>query len=103
MSWAAHNPEKYDEICRQGIVRYLIKHIPELESLKDDLDYLLDQWSWCNSNDAEYRLWDRLISIARQEISEAEREYFADLTDAAMNRVEAYRETIQASTKTERQ
>ncbi len=84
MSWAAHNPEKYDEICREGMVEFLKKRIPELEGQEDNLDYLLSELKDDIGDVSE--AYEKLLLAANEEISAAEGDHFAGIADAGADR-----------------
>lgn len=87
MSWAAHNPEKYDEIVMKGVVKWmdglLSKHGYDVPG-----DYLeaFEFFAECTRHTPEaYSIWQELLHVATQEIIEAEKDYFGRQVDGAMN------------------
>ncbi len=92
MSWAAHNPEKYEEIVRNGVVIFILSRIPELGDLEETLDYLLEEMSFEPSDDAGYAIYQQLINLSTKQITTSEADYFGGLVDDAMNRDKAERE-----------
>lgn len=80
MSWAAHDPEKYDEIIRKGINRYLDKvlekhsilHAHEYSDAYEVLVEIIQADSTLKS------LYDDLRTRAHKQIEDAEQDYFSD-------------------------
>lgn len=81
MSWAADNPEAYDELCRKGMVAFLIARIPEFAGDEDDLDWLLSELEENGS-----ALIEKLRDLAQREIDAAMGDHFGGLIDDAKNR-----------------
>jgi hypothetical protein len=86
MSWAAHNPEAYEEILKQAVVHKLTR---ELNANGFDTKYILDSdttkaivesiFESTDNYGAQVR--DRLISWAQHEIIEAERDHFGEIAE----------------------
>jgi hypothetical protein len=80
MSWVAHNPEKYDEIMRNGIRHWLWQFLPDERQADDafqfDLDYMLMEMSADFKGNGRI-LYDLLANFANKEICEAESNYFS--------------------------
>jgi len=92
MSWAAHNPEKYEEIEREGVTAKLRSALKENgfdEYDADTLTAIVDTLQVCASGATIYNPWSQLTCWACQEISNAEGDYFGGLADAALD---AYRD-----------
>ena len=99
MSWASHNPEKYDEIVRGGIRWMLEDRFPELQNVdaetSDALDYfieelqntfyvgkglaLIDKDDW--ETRYKYKIWDLIEKLSMNRVSDAEGDYFSGLVD----------------------
>lgn len=88
MSWAAHNPEKYDEICRKGIAARIQSALIGLgtEPGEIDLDFLESMVLAIQEDPDGGKAYDGLLDWSCQKISEEERDYFASQTDAAYER-----------------
>ena len=77
MSWAADNPEMYNEICRRGVLAMLRKKVSLHQSLEeDDEAYALDQLS---ADPYLRRVWEFLMSHSNKEICDAESAYFSSM------------------------
>ncbi len=71
MSWAAHNPEKYDELCREGMANMLVEN-------PDTITWMLDQLQIIALNDDGVKeLLEDLMDQSRVEIDQAVGNYFA--------------------------
>ncbi len=71
MSWAAHNPEKYDELCREGMANILVEN-------PDTITWMLDQLQIIALNDDGVKeLLDDLMDQSRVGIDQAIGNYFA--------------------------
>lgn len=81
MSWAAHNPEAYDEIVRKGILEYIDKQMSDsgfsvpgewlegYEALIEVLQY-----------DPKLRsIYDAFMHLGNKHIMDAEQSYFSSL------------------------
>ena len=85
MSWAAHDPEMYEEICIKGVTRYLAGRIGEeltdeqYTSLRKTVDYM-------NAN--QPKLFTLFTKPAAKEISDCESDHFMDLGAAYGDRLE---------------
>lgn len=89
MSWAAHNPEQYDEFIRKGILHWLDTRI-------DKYGFVVPG-EWLQGYEALIEviqgdpqmsgLYDELVRLSSVEISATEREYFSGLVDQAKDRV----------------
>jgi hypothetical protein len=85
MSFASHNPEKYDEIIRQGLLNYLDKRLFKngfdvpgdwLEGLKALIETM--------EVDPQLKgLYNELHRLATVDIMKAEQDYFGGLADGA--------------------
>lgn len=75
MSWAAHNPEAYDEICRQGIMDKIIQQFGVCPSLEDIVAFLYDQ----------PKIASVLVDWAFDEINNQEADYWGMQIDNAVN------------------
>lgn len=79
MSWAAHNPEKYSEVMREGIRKWLWHFLPDErqsdEAFQDDLEYMLTEMEGDYTSGGAV-IFDVLAAHANQEIVDAERAYF---------------------------
>lgn len=90
MSWASHNPERYDEIAHNGLVKYL-------DALVDKAGFQV-QGEWLEGYRALVEalhtsipartLYDSLVFLAHKEIVAAETHYFSGLVDAAKERTD---------------
>ena len=86
MSWAAHNPEKYEEICREGveiklgeIYKSVWHETPDAELIKNLVDAICQEAP---------KVWDVLMDISFKEIGEAEADYWGSMVDMAKERME---------------
>lgn len=82
MSWAAHNPEKYSEICREGIKEkmHLITGLP----MSDEVDGFVDDFLWSiesNASDGVRKVFNALLDISFDQIRDAEADYFSSLAN----------------------
>ncbi len=86
MSWAAHNPEKYDEIVLAGVLAFLRKRrTPARFTLTDEDElYALEELSQAP---ALRRVWDLLVDLSFREIVDCEADYWASRVDAALERM----------------
>ena len=85
MSWAAHDPEMYEEICIRGVTRYLAGRIGE--ELTDE------QYTSLGSivghiNEDHPKLFTTLLKPASGEIRDCESDYFMDLGEAYGDQIE---------------
>jgi len=68
MSWASHNPEKYQEIMHKGMARQFISmsDSDDLETLEEEVLVLLDNLSMTREKDAKkfYDAWQEWASGA---------------------------------------
>lgn len=79
MSYWSHHPELYDEICCEGIARFLLNdHHGEQMDAICSLTNTLQEWL---STPVFRPVVDTLRSLAHKEISEIEQEYWATMTD----------------------
>ena len=80
MSYWSHNPEKYDEICNEGIAGWLLNEAGFDGS--DDpggvLTGVLDHLKL-----AYPEIWDKLLKDAQEYVSKAEKDYWNSLGDMA--------------------
>jgi len=82
MSWAAHNPEKYSEICRKGIKKKMCM-LAGLE-MSDEVDSFIDDWLWSlesDNNKDSRKAFEHLLSLSHQEVSNAEADHFSSLAN----------------------
>lgn len=82
MSWAAHNPEKYSEICREGIKERMsmIVGLP----ISEEADAFIDDFLWSieGHRDKEIRkIFNNLLDISFDQIRDAEADYFSSLAN----------------------
>ena len=90
MSWASHNPERYDEIVHNGLVKYL-------DTLVDKAGFQV-QGEWLEGYRAlvetlhtsipAHSLYNSLVFLAHKEIQTSEADYFSGLVDAAKERTD---------------
>jgi hypothetical protein len=88
MSWASHNPEKYDELTRKGIVKFLVQLLDEMGydkecANKDTLEALVATFQ------ADFNLRDiynALLRLAHVHIQHVEADYWGSQIDAARER-----------------
>ena len=85
MSWASHNPEKWDEICVEGIARKIGQVIHDLEGIDLQPEDLLSI-GHILYHESTGKVQDALMQWANKEISSVESDYWADLADAAHER-----------------
>jgi hypothetical protein len=79
MSWAAHNPELYEQICKRGIAWKLQREIARNGFDPRDAEEMM-----ANIVEVLYETFGNTLSgWASEEISESEGSYFGDLADAA--------------------
>ncbi len=99
MSWASHNPEKWDEIIHGGIRWMLEDRFPELQDVdaetSDAIDYFLQELqenlyvgrglSLIDKDDWEtrykYRIWDLIEKLSMNHVSDAYGDYFGGMAD----------------------
>lgn len=88
MSWAADNPEKYDEICRRGITARIFQSMLAVGYNAADLDLeLLEGAVLAIQEDPDSgKAYDGLLDWSIEQINEEEREHFAGLVDDAYER-----------------
>ncbi len=77
MSWASHNPEKWDEICETGIM-WKLRHPANIGGNRFDDDEVLEALQEAMECHA---IKLALCDWASKEIAEAESSYFADMVD----------------------
>lgn len=90
MSWAAHNPEKYDEITRRGILHW-VNHLVTKNGFE-----ATDEWregyealiEVLQTEPQARPLYEDLMYLASKDILHAEQDYFGGLIDHAMERHE---------------
>ena len=82
MSWAAHNPEAYEAIVKDGIVNRLRQELAENGfDFDDDFDFLpAVVESLAQAKDR--RVYNALVDWSTREISEAEADHWATLGDS---------------------
>lgn len=79
MSWAAHNPEAYDEIIRKGIDNYLCRTITEQGFEFLDLQPIMALVEAIQEIPALRRVYNELLDLASRDIISAEQDYFSRL------------------------
>lgn len=79
MSWAAHNPEAYDEILKQGVVRKLKK---EFENTDRDTLAAIVESVFESTDNYGTQVRDKLIDWSQREIMEAEADHWASIADS---------------------
>ena len=83
MSWAAHNPEAYDEILKAGIAEKISKELAENGfDFEDDCDFLLAIVESL-SQAKDTKVYDELVKWSQHEIADAEADYWASIADSA--------------------
>lgn len=80
MSWAANNPEAYDEVCIDGVTKRVIEELVNYGygPLSDDDATLVRNTITvleAETNGPQRSAWSELICWAAQEISDAEADY----------------------------
>lgn len=83
MSWAAHNPEKYDELTREGILVYMDK-VMDRHGFQVPGEWMQGYEALIEVAQKAPELQDfyhELIHLAAQDIATLEREYFTDWLD----------------------
>ena len=79
MSWAAHNPEAYDEILKSGIVNKLRKELADNGfNFEDDFDFLP---AVVEVMFQEPKISAALLSWALREVTDAEADHWATLAN----------------------
>ena len=81
MGWAAHNPEKYDEIIRKGILHLIDREMDkagfqvpgEWHEGYEALVEVLQIAPHCRS------IYDEFLHLASKDIVDAEQDYFSGL------------------------
>lgn len=88
MSWAADNPEKYEEICRRGIAGKIQSALIGLglEPGEIDLDFLESVVLAIQEDPDGGKAYDGLLDWSMAQISNEEREHFAGLVDDSYER-----------------
>jgi hypothetical protein len=80
MSWAAHNPEKYEEIMRNGIRHWLWQFLPDKcqanEAFQSDLDYMLSEMA-SDFKTGGHEVFELLAKFANEDICDAESNYWS--------------------------
>ena len=85
MSWAADNVEAYDEILHRAIIARIQTELTAngFDSMcKDTITAVVESIADCTDTGP----YDALLAWSQKQISECERDYFADMVDAAMDR-----------------
>jgi hypothetical protein len=82
MSWAADNPEAYDEILKAGIVRRLEKDLTDNGFDFDDSNELLSAVVESLAQAKDTRVYEALMHWSQAEISDAEADHWASLADS---------------------
>lgn len=83
MSWASHNPEKYEEIERTGVADAIAKTIAEqgFEGYdRDTIKMVVETLQSEASGPTQSNVWSQLTTWAYKEIIEAEADYFSSYT-----------------------
>ena len=87
MSWAAHNPELYDDICKKGICWKLSAAFEEVWGGQPDNPETFDQVIEVLQQEAP-KAYDALLTWAHDSVIEAEQDYWGGLVDQAKSRLE---------------
>jgi hypothetical protein len=84
MSWAARNPEQYDEILKQAVVSKLKKELDANGFENMDRDTLAATVESIFESTENYgtQVRDKLIDWSQREIMEAEAEHWANIADS---------------------
>jgi ribosomal protein L17 len=85
MSWAAHNPEAYDEILKKAVVHKLTKELTAngfTENIDADTVTTIVESIFESTENYGTHVRDKLIDWAQREIIEAERDHFARIADS---------------------
>jgi len=80
MSWAADNPEAYDEIMKSGIVSKIKKELDSngFEGMDEDtVSAVVEVLS-------QSKVYSALVSWAQRETSDAEADYWASIADRSV-------------------
>jgi len=81
MSWAAHNPEAYNEILKAGVKDRITKELRDTGF--DGLDpSTVDAVVESLQQAKDSKPFDALISWSQHEVSNAEADHFADIADS---------------------
>ena len=86
MSWAAHNPEKYDEICRKGIAAKVQKAMAAQGYDDADLEELEAVALSIQEDPDGDKAYTALLDWSVAEVSAEEQDYFGNLADQAYER-----------------
>ena len=88
MSWASHNPEKYNELTRHGIVQCIINRLIHFGyNPSDEMEIGFDGLVDMIQNEPELRgLYIELQRLASVDILKTEQDYFGGLADQARNK-----------------
>ena len=91
MSWAAHNPERYSEIVREGIVSYIEKRmvLAGFDQADDWHDAYVALVETIENDPMLNSMWFNLMDQANTEIVRGEQNYFGSLIDQAKERFDA--------------
>lgn len=79
MSWAAHNPEAYDEITRKGINNYLCRIIAEQGFEFENVEPIMALVEAIQEIPAFRGIYNHLLSLASRDIILEEQDYFSSL------------------------
>lgn len=90
MSWASHNPEKYDEIVRKGLADYLFNEVTHagFEAPGDWWEAYLALAEVIQESPELRSIYHDLLHVGVKAISHQEAEYFSGLVDSAKERYE---------------
>ena len=83
MSWAAHNPEAYDEILKSGVVTKLRKELADNGFCFEDAFDFLPAVVEVIFQAKDSKPFDALVTWAQHEVVNAEADYFVNLVDDA--------------------
>ena len=84
MSWAAHNPEKYEEICAEGVGMKLEKVYKSVWDKYPEPDFISNLVEAIQQEAPG--VWNALVDLSYNEIGEAEWDYWGGMVDAARER-----------------
>lgn len=86
MSWAKHDPEGWDKVCRNGIVQKIEDAIQADSGEPIDHQTLDDAVHAIWQDPKGDKVFDALMTWANKEIGEAEADHFSGMIDDAMER-----------------
>lgn len=85
MGWAAHNPEIYDQLIKQGIVAWIDSVLTrgDFQVSGTTLDAFEDFVDCIRETPETYSLYKELLHLASHHIIEEEKDYWANQMDRA--------------------